>query len=147
MMLLGKIMLGVAGTALAGASLLCVDGFVQVDVKEKQPESHHIFVVVPATLLPIGVHFAFKDEMARAASQIEPWLPTIHAALDGLRDSEDALLVEVKNSSEHVRVAKEGSSIVVDVNDKDETVHVSVPIRAVSDAIEQISNANSTTKE
>jgi prephenate dehydrogenase len=47
-------------------------------------------------------------------------------------------LVEVKEPGEHVRVAKEGGSIVVDVEEKDETVHVSTPIRAISSTVEQL---------
>jgi prephenate dehydrogenase len=65
-------------------------------------------------------------------------MPTIRAALDQLRESDDVTLVEVKEPGEHVRVAKEGGSIVVDVEEKDETVHVSTPIRAISSTVEQL---------
>ena len=58
-------------------------------------------------------------------SEIQPWLPTIRASLDALRESEDITFVEVKEPGQNVRVAKSGGSIVVDVNENDETVHVS----------------------
>jgi hypothetical protein len=44
----------------------------------------------------------------------------------------------VKEPGQNVRVAKSGGSIVVDVNENDETVHVSTPIRAMSSAIEEL---------
>jgi prephenate dehydrogenase len=40
-----------------------------------------------------------------------------------------------------VRVTKIGGSIVVDVNDENETVHVSTPIRAMESAIEELAAA------
>jgi len=136
--LFGKIVLGVVGTAVAGVGLLCSDGLIEVKVVERQPETHHVYVIAPAMLVPIGMHFAPRKDLSRAAAQIQPWMPTVRAALDQLRDSDDITLVEVKEPGEHVRVAKEGGSIVVDVEDRDETVHVSTPIRAISSTIEQL---------
>jgi hypothetical protein len=136
--LFGKIALGIVGTAVAGVGLLCSDGMIEVKVVERQPEVHHVYVIAPAMLIPIGMHFAPQRELSHAAAQIQPWMPTIHAALDQLSESDDVTLVEVKEPGEHVRVAKRGGSIVVDVEDKDDTVHVSTPIRAISSTIEQL---------
>lgn len=144
MILLGKIALGIVGTAVAGAGVLCSEGMIEVKVVERQPEVHHVYVIAPAMLVPIGMHFAPQRDLSRAAAQIRPWLPTIRAALDQLRESDDVTLVEVKEPGEHVRVAKEGSSIVVDVQDEDETVHVSTPIRAISSTIEQLAASGPT---
>jgi hypothetical protein len=51
----------------------------------------------------------------------------------------------VKEPGQHVRVTKEGGSIVVDVEDHDDTVHVSTPIRAISSTIEQLAAADPST--
>jgi hypothetical protein len=142
--LLGKIALGIVGTAVAGVGVLCSEGMIEVKVVERQPEVHHVYVIAPAMLVPIGMHFAPQRDLSRAAAQIRPWLPTIRAALDQLRESDDVTLVEVKEPAEHVRVAKEGGSIVVDVQDEDETVHVSTPIRAISSTIEQLAASDPT---
>jgi hypothetical protein len=136
--LLGKVALGIVGTAVAGVGILCSDGMIEVKVVERQPEVHHVYVIAPAMLVPIGMHFAPRRELSRAASQIQPWMPTIRAALDQLRESGDVTLVEVKEPDEHVRVAKQGGSIVVDVEDRDDTVHVSAPLRAISNTVEQL---------
>ncbi len=143
MILLGKVMLGMAGVGLAGASILCSEGIVHVKVIEKQPQGVHLNMFAPAMLAPIAVHVAPQREMAQAARQVQPYMPVIRAALDGLRDSDDVVLVEVNEPGEHVEVAKSGSSIIVDVNDEDATVHVSTPIRAVSSTVEQLAAANS----
>ena len=65
-------------------------------------------------------------------------MPAIRAALEGLRDSGDLVLVDVKEPGQHVEVEKSGGSIVVDVDDASETVHVSAPIRAISSTVEQL---------
>jgi hypothetical protein len=142
MMLLGKIVLVVAGTALAGVGVICSEGMIEVKVVERQPEVHHVYVLAPAMLVPIAAHFAPQREMSRAAAEMRPWMPTIRAALEQLRESEDITFVEVKEPGQHVRVAKSGGSIVVDVEDPDDTVHVVAPIRAISSTIEQVASAS-----
>jgi len=141
MLLLGKIALGLAGTAVAGVGLLCSEGMIQVNVVEKRPEGHHIRIMAPALLVPIGMHFAPKENIAEASAEIQPWLPTIRAALAQLRECDDFAFVEVKEPGQQVRVAKSGGSLVVDVNSEEESVHVSAPIRAMSSAVEELAAA------
>ncbi len=143
MILLGKIALGMAGVGLAGVGLLCSEGFVQVKVIEKEPQGRHINLIAPAILAPIAVHFAPQRDLAQAAREIRPYLPAIRAALDGLRDTDDVVLVEVKEPEERVQVSKSSRSIVVDVDDANETVHVSTPIRAISSTVEELATATS----
>ena len=143
MILLGKIILGVAGVGLAGVGVLCSEGLVHVKVVEKQPQGFHINVIAPAMLAPIAVRFVPSRDLAPATRQIQPYMPTIRAALDGLRHSEDIVFVDVKEPGQHVLVSKSGGSIVVDVDGDDATVHVSTPIRAVSSTVEQLAAATS----
>jgi rhodanese-related sulfurtransferase len=70
-------------------------------------------------------------------------MPTIQAALEQLRAGEDITLVDVREPGQHVLVTKDGGSVVVDVTDKDETVRVSTPIRAIESTIEQVAAASS----
>ena len=141
MLLLGKIVLGFAGTAVAGMGLLCSEGMIQVNVVQKRPEGHHIRVMAPALLVPLGLRFAPRDRISEASAEIQPWLPTIRAAVAQLRETDDFILVEVNEPGQHVRVAKSGGSILVDVNAEEETVHVSAPIRAISSAVEELAAA------
>ena len=144
MLLLGKIALGMAGTALAGVGVLCSEGLVQVKVIEKQPRGHHVNVIAPALLMPIAAHFVPPQHLGSAKNEMQPYLPTIRAALDSLREANDVVFVEVKEQDEHVVVAKSGGSIVVDVDDPNETVHVSTPIRAISSTVEELAAAATT---
>jgi hypothetical protein len=143
MILLAKIALGMAGVGLASAGVLCSEGVVYVKVIEKQPQGLHLHVIAPAMLAPIAVHLAPQRDLAKAAREIQPYRPTIRAVLDGLRDSDDVVFVEVKGPGEYVEVAKSGGSIVVDVDDAGETVHVSAPIRVISSTVDQLAAASS----
>jgi hypothetical protein len=147
MVLLGKLALGITGTMLAGVGVVCSEGMIEVTVVERQPEAHHVFFLAPAMLVPIAAHFVPRQQLGGAAEQITPYLPTIRAALGQLRDSEDFVLVEVTDANQHVKVQKLGSSLVVDVKDADETVHVSTPIRAISSTIEQLATRDAETKD
>ena len=143
MILLGKIVVGMAGVTLAGTGLLCSEGLVHVKVTEKESRGLHINVIVPAMLAPIAVHFAPQRHLAQTAQEIQPYIPAIRAALEGLHDTDDVVIVEVKEPDERVRVSKSGSAIIVDVDDADETVQVSTPIRAISSTVEQLTAASS----
>lgn len=142
MILLAKIALGMAGVGLAGAGVLCSEGIVYVKVIEKQPQGLHLHLVAPAMLAPIAVRLAPKRDLAEATREVQPYMPAIRAALDALRDSDDVAFVEVKEPGENVKVAKSGGAIVVDVDDADDTVHVSTPIRAISTTVNQLAASN-----
>lgn len=141
MIFLAKLGIGVLGTALVGGAALSSEGFIYVNVQEKQPGGSHVNVLVPAALVPATLRFVPKHHFYDASRDLRTALPIIDAAIPALNDSPDGLLVEVIDPGEHVLVTKHGGSIVVDVNDPDETVHVSVPLRAAQSAIHQIAEA------
>jgi hypothetical protein len=120
MVLLGKIALGMFGTVAAAAGLICSEGFIEVNVMTKQP----------------------NDKLDHGARELKQYMPTVRAALEGLDEADDVTLVDVTEPGEHVLVKKEGGSVTVNVVDKDETVYVSTPIRAIESTVEQIANAS-----
>jgi hypothetical protein len=137
-MIFGKIAMGLLGTAVVGGAIVSSEGFVNVRVHEKQPGGHNIHVIAPAVLIPLGVRFAPRQSLEEATAQMKEWLPTIRAAMERLRECADADFVEVTGPGQHVRVSKRGGAIVVDVDDEGETVHVSVPVRAMENAMEDL---------
>jgi hypothetical protein len=143
MIVLAKIAMGLAVAGLASVGVLCSEGVVSVKVIEKQPQGVHIHVIAPAMLAPIAVPLAPRHALAQAAREIQPYMPTIRAALDALRDSDDVVIVEVNEPGEHVELAKSGGSILMDLDDTGDTVHVSAPIRAISTTVNQLAAAGS----
>ena len=57
------------------------------------------------------------------------------------------MLVDVKDRNQHVEVQKIGGSLVVDVRDENETVHVETPVRMISSTLEQLAAADSATAD
>ena len=142
MIFLAKLGVGVLGTALVGGAALSSEGFINVKVDEKEADGHHIHLIVPAALVPVGLRFVPRQNLAEAAQNLRDNMAIIYAALPALEQCPDSVFVEVTDPGEHVLVAKVGGSIVIDVNDADDVVHVSVPLRAAESAIHHIAAAN-----
>lgn len=141
MLLLGKIGLGFLGTALVAGAVVSSEGFIHVKVHEKQTNGTHISLVMPAIVVPVTLKFVPNHYLAQGGRDLRRYLPAIDAAISGLADCPDGPLVDVTDPDEHVSVVKSGGSIVVDVDDPNETVHVSVPLHATQSAIHEIASA------
>jgi hypothetical protein len=142
MIILAKIGVGFMGAVLVGGAALCSEGFIHVKVEERQADGHHISLIVPAALVPMTLKFVPRQHLAEAAENLRANMAIIDAALPALEQCPDGVFVEVIDPGEHVVIAKSGGSIVVDVHDPDETVHVAVPLRAAESAIHEIAAAN-----
>lgn len=142
MIFLAKLGVGVMSTALVAGAALCSEGFIHVKVHEKQPDGTHLNLIVPAALVPATLTFVPKHHLAQASEQLHECLPIIDAAVPALEDAPDGVLVEVSDPGEHVVVSKSGGSVVVDVNDHGDEVHVSVPLRVAQSSIHEIAEAN-----
>jgi hypothetical protein len=138
MIFLAKLGVGVMGTALVAGAALSSEGFIHVRVHEKQAGGTNINLIVPAALVPATLRFVPKDHLADAAQELRPYLPIIDSAIPALADCPDGVLVEVVDHTDHVLVTKSGGSLMVDVKDANDTVHVSVPLRAAQSSIHQI---------
>ena len=138
MILLAKVALIAVGTAVAGGALISSEGFVHVSVHEKGPGGHNITIVAPATLVTTGMHFVPKQHLRVACDNMKDWGPTVTAAIDQLEKMDDFTLVEVTGKDQHVKVSKEHGAIVVDVNDPENTVYVSTPLRAIESTLKEI---------
>ncbi len=127
--MLGKVMLGLAGTtALAGAYLV-QQGAVRVSVDEHRANGRHVHLLVPAALVQMGMRFVPEENLLDAATQARVFLPTIRVASAELARLPDCDLVEVQDVNKHVKIAKREGSLVIDVQSPEETVHVSFPLR------------------
>ncbi|MGC1637544.1 MAG: hypothetical protein WA744_18975, partial [Candidatus Acidiferrales bacterium] len=67
MILLGKVMLGIASVTVAGVGLICSEGMIEVNVVERQPEAHHVYVLAPAALVPMTMYFVPSRKFGHAS--------------------------------------------------------------------------------
>ncbi|MBV9340150.1 MAG: hypothetical protein JO159_04580 [Acidobacteria bacterium] len=142
MIFLAKLGIGMLGATLVSGAAVSSEGFIHVKVEEKQAEGTHINLIVPAALVPVTLRFVPPKYLVEASENLRPYMPIIDTAIPAVEDSPDGVLVEVADGSDQVRITKRGGSIVVDVNDTDATVHVSVPLRAAQSSIHEIAAAN-----
>ena len=144
MIFLAKLGIGVLGTAVVAGAAISNEGFIQVRVHAKHPGGDNVALIVPAAIVPVALHFVPKQQLDRAPEDLQKIMPVLDAAIPELQKCRDGVLVEVIDPGEHVLISKSGDSLVIDVNDHDETVHVSVPLGAVRASLHQIAEANGT---
>jgi hypothetical protein len=137
-----KLGVGVLGTALVAGAALSSEGFIAVRVHEKSPDGKNINIIVPAAAVRVTLRFVPREHLAEASENLRPYLPIIDAAIPALEQCPDGVFVEVVDNDEHVLIAKRGGSLVIDVNDREDVVHVSVPLRAAQSAVHEIAAAN-----
>jgi hypothetical protein len=142
MILLAKLGIGLLGTAVVAGAAISSEGFIHVRVHEKRPDGANFALIVPAAVVPVALHFIPKEHFEQAPQDLQEALPIVDAAVPELEKCPDGVLVEVRDPGEHVLIAKSGGSIVIDVNDHEDTVHVSVPLRAVRSSLHQIAEAH-----
>ena len=129
--MIAKILLGLAGSAILAGSYVVEQGAVRVSVDENFPDGHHVHLIVPAAVVPLAVAFVPQREMSRAGHDAGRFMPAVRAACESLSRQADFELVNVQDGEQHVRIAKQGDLVVVDVEDESETVHVSVPLKTI----------------
>jgi hypothetical protein len=118
--------------ALIAVVLTAWDGIVTVRVCEKSPGGHHIYIVAPAIIVPVALRF-IPARYFRGShdAQLGLVLPAVEAVTNSLSEVSDTVLVEVVSPGSHISVRKQGHSVITDVDDTDDYVHVSVPLRAI----------------
>jgi hypothetical protein len=134
--------MAVLGGALAivvvGGVFVYDEGAVRVDVREKTRDGKHIYLIVPAVVLPVVARLVPRDKLKDARRHIRPWLPTIKVASEELARCSDGPLVEVDSHGDHLRIRKQYRSLFIDVDSEEETVRVSFPLEAAADTASQL---------
>jgi hypothetical protein len=117
------------GLLLAGS--IVTSGLVTVKVNETKPGGTNLYVPVPAGLLYLGLDVLplldHNHEMARARKEMGAWAPAVQAVAQSLEDCPDAVLVDVQERNETVKIVKVGRTIEIRVHGDDGDVHVSLP--------------------
>jgi hypothetical protein len=134
MLLLAKLALGMTATVAVAGVYTFHDGVVRVDVDEFRDGGTHVHVWAPAVIAPVALHVVPIRHLEDAGEKIGQFLPTIRVLVKELKNYPDAEFVDVRDHEDHVRVAVHNGKVIVDVNERDEKVHVSCPLAAIEDA-------------
>lgn len=132
------IVLLVGGAAYATWRVVTSHGLITVDVSEKSMAGGRVRVVLPGILLRAGtcaLAFAPEHELDRIRRDLDEVAPMMTVVAEELEAMPDMTLVRVESEDEYVLIRKEDGHLVIDVETRDEDVHVSIPIDAVGDVI------------
>ena len=132
--MIGKILLGMTLTT----AVVMKDGMIEINVHEKHADGSHIHLFLPATMATWGVHLAHQERVKAHLRHQRENLAVARVALNEMEKLPDVVLVEVESPTEHVRVAVHSGNFLLDVNDKGETVHIRMPIRAARKVVEDL---------
>jgi hypothetical protein len=124
--------LSVPAALVAGVASL---GIVVVDVREGGPAGTHIVVPVPLVLAQAGLAFVPEEKVRVKLDRAEKFLPLAREVLDALAQGPDGELVRVEEPGEQVVITKQGDTLHVRVQDKDDDVTVNVPLRLARAAV------------
>jgi len=136
-----KAALGVCGVVALTGVYVFHEGVIRVDVDEAKSDGSHIHVFVPATVVPIGLRLVPRQHLEQAAAQARPYLPVLREVAKELRKYPNAELVDVRQGVQHVHIAVHDGKILVDAVDQGENVHVSVPVKTISDVADRLESA------
>ena len=130
------ILTAAAGILLMGSGFLLAasivqTGLVTVKVHESGPDGTHLYVPVPAVLVHAGMSvlpaLVEEDVWEEARTNLGEWAPVAAEALRAVEDAPDAVLVEIENDREHVRIEKDGRSLEIRVRDGKDSFEISLP--------------------
>lgn len=116
-------------------------GTLVVDVHEKLPGGDEVHVEMPGVVLPmtmlcipdhVFVECHADDEDLRYVG------PILRAVSRELRRMPDTEIISVETSDEVVSIVKQGPNIIIDVDNLEETVHISVPIKSMDAVIKKM---------
>jgi hypothetical protein len=132
----------VSATLLLAGSVI-TQGVVTVKVNQTTSAGRtDVYVPVPAGLLYLGLDLLplldHDHQMAKARKEMGPWAPVAAAALQALEDCPDAVLVDVQDHNETVKIVKVGRTIEIRVHDNEGTVNVSLPAHLFTRVARQI---------
>ena len=141
--LLGVAMVVVLGTGILVAGTAVTSGLMTVSVREGGPQGVDLYIPLPAGVVegalavaPIALRFADDHggggELAELRGELHDVLPLVVAMLDGIAGMPDAVLVEVEDGDDYVRVSKVGRKLEILVLDGGDRVAVGVPVSVLS---------------
>jgi hypothetical protein len=140
MMILAKIALGAVGTMAVATVYTFREGTIRVDVDEHRAGGSHVHFWVPAAAVPAALHFVPDDKLQEAVDRSRDALPIVQIVAEELEKYPNAEFVTVDGQDEHVKVSVKNGKVYVDVQDRDDEVHVAVPVSMIKDVVENMAN-------
>jgi len=134
-----KILLAVAtacavlmiGSGVLLAATVVKAGTMRVKIHEPGRDGTNLDLAIPAVVVHLGLNVLpwvmEKDLGAEIRAELGEQGPALAAALQELENVPDAVLVDVHDGDESVRITKEGSSLEISVDNADGQFEITLP--------------------
>jgi hypothetical protein len=121
----------ILGSGFLLAASIVQTGLVTVKVHESGPGGTHLYLPVPAILVHAGMTvlpaLIEEDVWEEVRTDLGEWAPVAAEALRAVEDAPNAVLVEVENERESVRIEKDGRSLEIRIRDGKDRFEISLP--------------------
>ena len=118
-----------SGTLLAASVVRA--GTLRVKIQEPGPSGMNVDLAIPAAVVHLGLNvlpWVLDDEIpAEIRTGLRVHGPAMAAALRELEDAPDAVLVDIRDASERVQIAKKGRSLQIYVDNADGRFEITLP--------------------
>lgn len=141
-MILAKILVGAASTLGLAAAIAFHQGAVILKVQEHRADGEHFSLILPGAMFPLAAKLVPDQKLREIPEEAREMLPAMEVVAQELRRLPDAVLVEVRGRNEYVRVEKRGGLLIVDADDGEDRVYLSVPLRSVGGVLREMREAN-----
>ena len=121
----------VTGTAGAAAYAWHRSGSVRLAVHEPGDDGLDLALTLPGAIVNAAIELCPLPTDLALDPRLDALLPALRATADRLADLPDAVLVDVRDDGEHVRVEKVGREIVVSVHARDGRFEVALPVESL----------------
>ena len=138
MMVLAKAALTVGGTLVLAGAYTMREGVIRIDVDEYRAGGSHVHMWVPAAAVPMALHFVPDKHMHHMSHDARQAVPILHAIVKELKKYPDTEFVEVDDHDQHVRIRTQRGRLQIDVDARDQKVHVLCPLSTIEDLTIQL---------
>lgn len=140
MLLAAKIALGCG----AGLALMTVytfrQGVIRIDADENRPNGSHVHLWFPAAGVSMAMHMVPSRRFRHASEEAQRFLPVLHVIAKELDKYPEAEFMDIQDGSQHAHVRTHNGSLLVDVDEPDEHVHVACPLVTIDDVATQLAS-------
>lgn len=121
----------ILGSGFLLAASVVTTGLVTVKVNESGPDGAHLYIPVPAVLVHAGMAvlpaLIEDDVWEDVRTDLGEWAPVAAEALRAVEDAPDAVLVDIENERESVRIEKNGRKLEIRVREGRDSFEISLP--------------------
>jgi hypothetical protein len=138
MLLLAKAALGLGGTLVLAGAYTMREGVIRIDVDEFRSGGSHVHMWVPAAAVPMAMHLVPDKHWRHATDHAREAMPILRALVKELKKYPDAEFVQVDDGDQHVRMRTVGGRLQIEVDARDQKVHVLCPLSTIEDVTIQL---------